>query len=309
MLNKYRKYLPSKKFIIITSIIFVLVIIIFVIFFMPSNKESFLTGNNTENILLKVKENESVEDLIQKDSDEDSIPDWEEDLWGTDKNKKITFDDTPDATYIENKKKSLKIEQSTATDEKNLTETDKFARQFFASYSAMKSSDKINKNDINNFSNALGEGIANPNLVDSYMEKDVKINTNNDTATRQKYYLELKKLFEKYKSFGIGNELEIISNKIYTNSANDTETSSELIKIGNAYQNFAKKVMETSVPQNLKQYHLKIANDSNNTGISVLNMEKVINDPIVGLLGISQYQKYNKDLITSVGELEANLLK
>ena len=46
--------------------------------------------------------------IIVVDTDGDGIADWEEALWGTDKNKKITFNDTPDATYIENKKKELK---------------------------------------------------------------------------------------------------------------------------------------------------------------------------------------------------------
>jgi len=309
--EKYLKYLPSKKFIIITSVILVLVVIIFVIFFMPSGVKSFITGNKNPTAL-KV-ENQSITDLIGKDSDGDGVPDWEEILWGTDPNKKMTFNNTPDATYIENKKKELNIEQSASANEQNLTETEKFAREFFASYSALKSSGQIDNNTINNFSNSLGQNIVNPNLIDHYSATDVKINTTDNSASRQKYYHDVQKLFKGYQANGLGDELSIISQSLATNSANgttnNTNQNNKLYTIGNAYQDFAKKVMGVSVPQSLADYHLRIANSANNTGISVLNMTKITNDPIVGLSGLSEYQKYSDDLVKAVADLETFLLK
>ena len=120
---------------------------------MPSSGENFSITGNKNNTALKV-ENPTLPDLIQRDTDGDGVPDWEEALWGTDKNKKITFNDTPDATYIENKKKELKIEGNVIADATKLTETEKFAREFFTSYSAMKSSGQIDQNTINDFSSA-----------------------------------------------------------------------------------------------------------------------------------------------------------
>ena len=77
------------KFIIITSIVVVLLVIIYVVFFMPSNGEIFSTGNK-KNTPLKV-ENQTITELIQKDSDGDGVMDWEEGLWGTDPNNTKTF--------------------------------------------------------------------------------------------------------------------------------------------------------------------------------------------------------------------------
>ena len=309
--EKYLKYLPSKKFIIITSIILVLVIVIFVVFFMSSSGENFTIGGKKDTAL-KV-ENQSITDLMGKDTDGDGIPDWEENLWGTDPNKKITFNNTPDATYIENKKKELNIEQGASADEQNLTETEKFAREFFASYSAMKSSGQVDSNTINNFSSSLGQNIVNPSLIDRYKATDVKISTTDDLASKQKYYQDIQKLFKSYQSTGLGDELDIISQGLATNSTNgttdNTDKYSKLLTIGNAYQDFAKKVMGMGVPQSLSEYHLRIANSSNNTGISVSNMTKITNDPIVGLSGLSQYQKYSDNLVKAVSDLEANLLK
>ena len=308
--EKYLKYLPSKKFILIISAGVVLAVVIFMIFFMSSSGENFITGDKKENSALKI-ENQTIISLIQNDSDGDGIADWEEALWGTDKNKKITFNDMPDATYIENKKKELKIESS--INETKLTETEKFAREFFSSYSAMKSSGQIDSDTINSFSNALGQKIVNPALIDYYKETDVKTSTLDNVATKQKYYQDMQKLFESYKSAGIGDELGIVSNGLALQSTNETtdsiEQDSKLSIIANAYQDFAKKIMEMNVPQSLVIYHLLIANSSNNTGISVANMEKIINDPIVGLSGLSQYQKYSDDLVKAVANLETALLK
>ncbi len=308
--EKYSEYLPSRKFILITSSCIVLAIIIFAIFFMSSGGENFSSGNNKNNTALKI-ENQTISDLIQKDSDSDSIPDWEEDLWGTDKNKKMTFGDMSDATYIGNKKKELKIEQS--VNEKKLTETEKFAREFFTSYSAMKSSGEIDNDTINSFSNALGQKIVNPELIDRYTEADVKVGSTDNTASELKYYTDVKNLFKSYQSLGMGDELSIVSNSLISNStsgtANNPDQYSKLSIISGAYKNFAQKVMELSVPRSLTDYHLRIANSSNNTGISVLNMGKVINDPIVGLSGLSQYQKYSDDLVKAVSDLETVLSK
>ncbi|HAS81001.1 MAG: hypothetical protein UR25_C0003G0166 [Candidatus Nomurabacteria bacterium GW2011_GWE1_32_28] len=308
-MQKYFKYLPSKKFILITVGIVILGIIVFIVFFMSSSGENFLTENKKSSAKLKV-ENQTISELIQNDTDGDGIADWEEALWGTDKNTKITFGDMTDATYIENKKKELNIEQKTSINETKLTETEKFARQFFTSYNAMRSSGEVDKDTIDSFSNALGQKIIDPNLIDRYSEIDIKINEKDDTTSREEYYINIKKIFKKYQTEGIGRELSIVSNGLASSkTSNDGDKYNELSTIAISYQNFAKEVIKTNVPKSLKYYHLQIANSSNNTGISVSNMEKIADDTIIGLSGLSQYQKYSEDLIKAVIDLEKYLLK
>ena len=311
-MSKYTKYLPSKKFTLIAGSSVILAITIFVVFFMPSNKENYATENKNDILAVKAN-NQTLTELIQNDSDQDGIADWEEALWGTDKNKKITFNDTPDAVYTEGKKKELKIEESSNAEEQNLTETDKFARGFFTSYSAMKSSGQIDSDTINNFSNALGQKIVNPNLVNRYSETDVKINSDDTIISQQKYYQDVQKLFRGYLSSGLGDELAIISASVISNETdefiNNADQNTKLSKIASAYQGFAKEMMDVSVPASLARYHLQIANNANNTGISVSGMAKIVSDPIVGLSGLSQYQKYSEELISAVENLETILSK
>ena len=177
----------------------------------------------------------------------------------------------------------------------------------------MKSSGQIDSDTINNFSNALGQKIVNPNLVNRYLETDVKINSDDTIISQQKYYQDVQKLFRGYLSSGLGDELAIISASVISNETdefiNNADQNTKLSKIASAYQGFAKEMMDVSVPASLARYHLQIANNANNTGISVSGMAKIVSDPIVGLSGLSQYQKYSEELISAVENLETILSK
>lgn len=270
--------------------------IFFTIFFVFGHKTNYISKKSRLALADK-----TIADLVAVDTDGDSIPDWEEALWGTDKNKKKTFGDISDSTYVENKKKELKLQDK--VEASNATETDKFAREFFAAYSAMKAGE-VDPSIINNFSSSLGQQIVSPKLVDKYTDKDVRVSLVDDKTEKQKYYLKIKGYFDEYRQSGLGDELEIISTGIIAYENSGAGQVEELTLIADAYDGFAKKVMETDVPNSLKSIHLKIGNSANNIGISVFNMGKIINDPIVGLSGLSEYQEYSDNLVNAVKELE-----
>lgn len=297
--DKIKPYLPSKKFQkTIGGFLVVGIFIIVVFFIFSSQKESY--SNYNKNLKINDK---TIAGLVQQDTDADGIPDWEEDLWGTDKNNKATFDGISDSTYVENKKKALNADGE--VDNKTLTETDKFAREFFSAYSAL-SSEGASAEIIGNFSSALGQRIVNPNLENIYSQKDVKILKTETEDSHIEYYLKLQAEFNIYKENGIGDELEIISQELlaYTNKGATTAKSAELLLIGEAYQEFAKKIIQIEVPSSLSARHLDIANSSHNTGVSVLSLIKLSDDPVVGISGLANYQKYSEEFIENVTSLE-----
>ena len=300
--TKYAKYFPSKNFLKITGSFMLIIAVVLLVFFTVSNKEIFSKKKNGS---LKT-EDQTVLGLIQRDTDRDGVADWEESLWGTDKNNPKTFDNTIDSVYIENKKKGLNLTEE--EDYENLTETDRFAREFFTAYAAMKSSGDIDEDAINNFSSALGQKIVNPSLINQYNEESIEISAGDDASNKASYYLTIQNYFEKYKQDGIGDELNLINEMLLSGATpENTQSYVELNTISKAYIEFGKKVIATKVPESLIDIHLKIANNSNNIGISIQNMTKIINDPIVGLSGISEYQSYSDALVSAVEELEANL--
>ena len=299
----YQKYLPSKNFIKFLIILLIIGVLLTIVFYAFSWRTSFL--NKKENKL--ETKNTTINDLLSKDSDGDGVYDWEEALWGTDPKKQSTFDDISDKTYIENKRKDLKIANVDNLNEGNSeTETAKFARQFFASIAAMKQTGQIDEETIYNVSSSLGQGIVNPVLTDIYSEKDILVTKSDSTSDKEDYYIKAANLFEKSKTLGAGEELEIIGGMAGSGTATKASTD-KLAVISSAYQDFAKKLTLIPVPNSLKSYHVKIANSSHNTGIAVTNMTKIIDDPIIGLSGVSEYQKYSQDLISSVESLEAFL--
>lgn len=303
-----KNYLPSKKF----TYIFIACIVALAVFLLISNiffgKNSFVALGKKGQLQ---NEKLTIENLLQKDSDGDGVMDWEEALWGTNPNKEATFDGVSDSDYIKKKREALNLpEENGLAENGELNETDKFAQEFFASLSAMKQSGQIDKNTINNVSNALGQNIVDPTLADKYSEKDIKLDENDGVDIQNTYYTNVKNLFESYKEKGIGDELEIVSiiaNSGAVESGVESANADKLAIIADAYQEFAQEMIKISVPESLAQYHIRIINNANNTGIAVRNMIKVMDDPIVGLSGLSQYQKYSDDLISSVGDLEAIL--
>lgn len=300
-----KNYLPSKKFIYSIVILIVLGILFFIISSLISKKTLFFGSKEDK---LKTA-NLTINELIKKDSDGDKVMDWEEALWGTDPEKTATFDNVPDAEYIKQKRKEAKIASGENISDQTggpLNETDKFAQEFFASFTAMQQNGQIDPQTINNVSTSLGQKISDPNLIDKYTEKDVKIADGDGVAKQKIYYKAVQKLFATYSAKGIGDEMTVINNT--QTEETEVEAYAKLSTIADAYQEYAQKMNEIPVPQSLLQYHLKVSNNANNTGIAIRNLTNMATDPIVGLSGLSQYEKYSDDLISSVGEMQTILI-
>lgn len=304
-ININKKYLPSKKFTYSILIFLGVIILIYAISTLLFGKSSFLRGDKGKNLATQKL---TLNELLQKDSDGDGIMDWEEGLWGTDPNNTRTFD-MPDAEYIKNKRDILKTTAENQQEGGSNTETDKFAQQFFASLAALKQSGQLDNNTLKNMSTSLGEKIANPTIIDNYTEGNLKVNPDSSIKNQEDYYLKIASLFETYQKKGIGEELDIVGSIAATGaSASSPEMEQKLNSIANYYQEYAQKMLQIFVPKNLSSYHLDIINNSNNTGIAVRNMAKVSLDPIVGLSGVAQYQKYSDSFVKSVENLENILL-
>lgn len=306
MEKNYKNYLPSKKFIRLIIGCVVAGLIIFLISNLFFGKNKYASEKNS-----LVNNKTTINDLLQKDSDGDGVMDWEEALWGTDPNNQKSTGEISDSEYIKQKRAELNLsdENLVAKSNDELNETEKFSREFFASIIAMQQEGgDFDQNAINNVSNALGQKIVNPTLIDSYSEKDIKLNKIDNADEQETYYYDTGTLFESYREKGIGDELETASAIAGSGTPGvESESSKKLIEIADAYQEFAQKTTTIPVPESLVNYHIKIINGANNTGIAVRNMAKMGTDPIVGISGLSQYQKYSEDFVNAVTDMETFL--
>jgi hypothetical protein len=292
-----KKYLPSKKFILIICFIAVLLIgYLIVSSLIKKQKEKKELRQQTIEKLTGV----TITDLLSKDSDGDGVADWEEDLWGTDKYNKFTFNGILDSEYINRKKREINPDYELANED--LTQTDLFARQFFATFMALQS-EGVDNMTINNIASSLGQQITTQQIKDEYTLSQIKVQTEQDLA---QYYVEIESIFRKYADLGLGEEIVYLEQNLGEQiSASAVENNSlKISEIGMAYQAFAKEASEISTPESIKDLHLKIINSAHKTGGSVLGMAQTTKDPVLGVIGISQYQSYIEDFTKNVNALD-----
>lgn len=303
-MKKLKKYLPSKKFTLTIGSVILILLVVFLMTYFINKQQKFNEERRGVAVETDLVVGKTLEELISSDADGDGVLDWEEALWGTDKNKKATFEGKSDATYIAEKKKELNIETN-LENEQNLTATDVFARQFFSAYTALKASGQADSQIINNFSASLGKQLANPDLENVFNESNIKIASADTKNSQINYYNTLKRIFDTQEALGLGNEINIVSGELVEyNEIGQSKDLTELLTVSTAYKNFAKQVIDTPVPESLKEIHLEIANTAFNTGIAVESMTKTTSDPIIGIAGLNQYQKYSELFVKAVENLD-----
>jgi hypothetical protein len=303
-----KKYLPSKKFTIIASII------IGVVGISLAGVNYYFSKKNSRGLMANVisvvtgqdlSANISLNNLVQKDSDGDGIFDWEESLWGTDPYNKSTNEGVEDKDFVEKKKKELAAnneDESGISNEENLNETEKFSREFFATVTALKQSGNLNEGSVSNIANVVGEKMSNSNLSNKYRITDLKKTYDVTAQNQEDFYNTVGDIYEKYRNQGLGTELDNM----------DTSTGEsdalELARISQVYQDFSKEVADLPVPSNLTQNALDIINGAYNTGLAIKNLSQMTDNPLVGLIGLTQYQKWSEQFINSSEDLETYLV-
>ncbi len=145
-MEKYKKYLPSKKFVIILSSVVLALVIIFATKILINIKDT------NKKVLAETQQREIVlrEKFLALDSDNDTLKDWEEALWQTDpKIADTDKDGTDDGVEIKAYRDPLKPGPKDAFDAtevaatkkmmeeyESLNETEKFSRTIFANFLA-----------------------------------------------------------------------------------------------------------------------------------------------------------------------------
>ncbi len=248
--------------------------------------------------------NSTIQDLVNKDTDGDGILDWKESLYGLDPTKKETTPGVPDSLAIE----KIKIKQGTtvatsnniiATEPENLSETEKFSRELFATITAASQNGAMDQASIEALGSSLADYIQNSLPKKTFTVFDIKI-SNDDTADAFTTYNNvLTDIFKKNST--VGYTIMDVLQKF----AGDGENidASVLIKLDPIITQ-TKKIMDgmikTTVPQSVSRLHLNVINSLEKLIENLSNIKLFESDTILALSGISKYQK-------DVTELEDNI--
>ena len=290
MMDK-QKFLPSKLFVVRAIGI---VVLLFVAFGLYKGIPYFIKGFSKTQKRAELQKT-LVKDLMNKDSNDNGIPDWEESLWGLDPAQ----DGSANKEFILSKRKSLGYTEEDTLLGENLTSSDKISRELLALIVSLKESGNLNDGAIASISSAFGSKIEVIEMDDLYKKESLnKVATN--LASIRKYYNDFKAINLKYKDSDMGDELNFIVQGMRNNDENAMQIASE---IAGSYKSFGEELSEIKVPDSLIDIHLGIINSYEKTANSIEEMSKAIDDQIAGLNAVISYKKYNQELLDNLDKL------
>lgn len=280
-MNNLKKYLPSKKFITTIIAISILVGVFFLVkgaIYLLKNRKSVDSKGNIIPM--------TVGTIIQKDSNNNGIADWEEYLWGLDPNK----NGEGNKEFIMAKKATLEKNGSISDQDesKTITQNELLSKNLFAVIISLQQSGDLDKEAVDSISNIIGGEVKSEDIPDFYTMNMLNVKENSPKEIVS-YVENFANLLDKYSGRDIGSEMTIFAQGIVNNDIQALYASST---IADAYREFADDLIKMPVPNSLAQRNLILANDYAKVGESVKGFVQLKSDPIVGMKSLLNYKKY-----------------
>ncbi|MFQ5662084.1 MAG: hypothetical protein ACE5F2_02430 [Candidatus Paceibacteria bacterium] len=293
------KILSGKK---LRLVIFGLLLVMAIGFLVSQPNRSRYEGKelllSNKNIDTKVLNN-----INKKDTDNDGLKDWEEELWNTDPNNPDTDEDGtkdgdevdagrnpnltgPDDEYQEDV--FIKQRQQDFLDE-NFTETEKLSQNLFGNYLLKRSSSKqLTEKDKSDLINSALQDISNLEIqVKQYTISDISVSNDSSKIFTKNYGNKLGDIILKH-SFKTDNELTIF-NRSLTND--DKDEIKKLDLIINGYKDILKDALVVVVPIDATEEHLTFVQGIALIISSIENMRVIYDDPVRAMAGLEEHRK------------------
>ncbi|MCX6754578.1 MAG: hypothetical protein NTU81_01985 [Candidatus Nomurabacteria bacterium] len=291
-MNKYKKYLPSKKFIFNILIILALIAIYFGVkgaISLFKNK----TGGKYKGEPIKM----TIGSINEKDGNKNGIADWEEYLWGLDPYK----NGPENKDFILAKKKSLEQKGiiTSSDDTISITENEILSKQFFATIMSLQQTGQLDEESIKSVSESIGQQIVPIPLESAYTQNMLNIKADS-SKTHMDYIVSLTAILKKYKNDDLGSELLLLSQGV---ANNDPQALYSAKTVALAYRAFSEELVKVPVPSSYALAHLNLSNDYEKIAQSIEGLTQIITDPIVGMRSLLNYKKYTDAIGTDLNDI------
>lgn len=290
-MDNFKKYLPSKNF---TVVVLFLALILGLFFGIRQTVSYFKNRKiNKDGKVVEV----TVGGIIQKDSNNNGIADWEEYLWGLNPNK----NGEENKAFILEKKKSLlqNSEIMSPDDSALITENEMLSREFFATIISLQQTGNLNEESLKSLSEAIGEKIETKPIEDIYTLREVTLAKDSESTNRN-YRDSFASLVTKYENSDIGSELILISQGI---GNNDPQALFAAKTVASAYRSFGKELLTISTPGAIGKIHLSLANNYEKTAQSIEGLTQILIDPIIGMRAIINYKQYTDAIVFDIEKI------
>lgn len=278
------KYLPSKSFIKKAGILLVLVIIVLLITKVTPSIRAKISSEKNSKILVK--------DVIENDSNNNGILDWEEKLWGLDPKG----DGSSNKEYIFAKKKSI---SGTSKVVESITQNDKLSREFFSVIMSLQDSGMSTEDALAKISNEIGQKVELVQIPNTY--KISNLITVPPTKTSINTYKNgLTRILADYKNRGVGSEMGLLALALDHDNKN-LLTGLDAIQI--SYFEMIKELSDLKIPNEIVTTHIIFLNNLEGSAVAMTNINKVFDDSIDGLSGVATYKKDSDDAATALTDI------
>lgn len=288
-----KNYLPSREFIYRTVALTIILLLSFCVYKIVIFFKNRADNKSATALIIKP-------DVIQKDSNNNGIPDWEESLWGLDP----FSNGSSNKEFILAKRETLARENNlTPNTNQSLSENETLSREFFSIIMSLQQSGNLDETSMQSVGDTIGEKITATPIADIYTSTAL-LQVKNNPANIDSYRQSMSNLMTKYANKDIGKELTFISVGL---STNDPGALVEAGNVASSYESFSKDLMKIQVPNTLSATHLSLANDYGKVAKSVEGMSQMLADPIIGMKAIINYKKYTDDLVSDMEKLSNSL--
>lgn len=296
--------LKNKKATLIVGAIVFLV----VIFFLKSGSSYKSTASQQAMLAYG---NLPVQDLVSKDTDGDGVPDWQENLMGTDPTKKETTAGIPDKVAIQkiedsNKDNSVDISGGTTGSSGKLTQTDKFSQELFTTVATLNQTGPVDQTTVDKISASLVDRIKNYSVKKIYSASDLNISSDNSLTTVKNYNNKMGVINNAYP---IINPADVLKAAITESGDFDSSVLSQLNPYTKQTQGIINGMLKIKVPQEFAQAHLNVINAFEKVTENLSDVQLIDTDSVVALGATSQYDDNNTALDSAIFNLKTIIWK
>ncbi|MDP3996574.1 MAG: hypothetical protein Q8P86_02680 [bacterium] len=277
----------------------------------------YFSGKNGGSHNIAVGESMSAErqEFLSKDSDNDGLKDWEEELWGTDpfnpdtdKDGTSDFDEVRDGRDPTKAGPNDKMDSDTASKkinpeiEADLSETDKLGRELFAEYIGEKnvgsSPSLANYQEI--LLKAMERGETEPEKI--YGINNLNTSPDKTVAFLKEYGNNVGDILSRTPKEQYEHELFLFQKASETEKADAFDEYDGIIAF---YSQARNDLLAMKVPEDASSSHLLLVNSFTAIIDGLKDMRKLLTDPVKAMSGFRLYAAGAENIAKSIKNISA----